>query len=214
MLMLLAAFLGAEDDATVSEPDVQALVQAAKEGDSHAARRLYRLYVARVFRTVRPLSASDAEAEDLVQDTFIKALGSLQRYEPRTDTRFAAWLLTIGLNTARKRTRRRDRESLVAPERLDALRDADAAGTFDPSHDAEELRGQRAAVLEALAELPERDRQIICLRYGADLDAAEVGRICQVTAENVRKICERQRHHLLQRLSEAPATPPATESRR
>ncbi len=64
----------------------------------------------------------------------------------------------------------------------------------------EDAQLRKQALLKALAELPERDRKIVCLRYGAELSAEEVEEVTHVSAANVRKICERQRKALLERL--------------
>jgi RNA polymerase sigma factor (sigma-70 family) len=211
--MLPTAFLAVENTVADDEGDVQQLVEQARSGDSQAGRDLYRLFATRVFRAVRPLCASEADAEDLVQDTFIKAFGSLRRYHARPGVRFVAWLMTIALNTARKRARRLGRTAVLEPERIDALREADRGSPATAPDEDEDQRRLRTALIAALAEIPERDRLIVTLRYGADLDAAEVGSICHVTAENVRKICERQRQRLLARLSATPASSLARESK-
>lgn len=208
-------------DGGPDEEHVQRWVALARGGDSLAARRLYRTYAARLFRTVRPLLASDADAEDVVQDAFLAALGSLGRYEARPGTRFLSWLVTIGLNAARKQVRRTRRwrplPSAQDLERRDAAArepGSAAAGdgyaalpsTGELSREADRLdeaidrRRQAAALLEALAELPERDRRVVVLRYGAELDATEIGRLVGEAPATVRKICQRQRERLLERL--------------
>lgn len=196
MWLLFASFVGVEPDRPVDDEEVQRLVRSARVGNALAARRLYALHVRRLFRAVRPLCASEAEAEDVVQEAFLKALGALTRYEPREGSRFIAWLTTIGLNTASKHARGRRRSVELSPERLEVLRGAEGE---DP-----EKRALRDALLSALAELPERERRILSLRYGAELTSAEVARLAGVSEANVRKICERQRRRLLERLTEGP----------
>jgi RNA polymerase sigma factor (sigma-70 family) len=64
-----------------------------------------------------------------------------------------------------------------------------------------EALAQRAEVrerlLSALESLSDRDREIVCLRYGAQLEAVEVAELCNTSAANVRKVCERQRQRLV-----------------
>ena len=60
----------------------------------------------------------------------------------------------------------------------------------------------RRALLAALAELPERERRAVSLRYGAELPAAEVAELLGLSEANVRKICERARARLAERLGE------------
>ncbi len=76
----------------------------------------------------------------------------------------------------------------------------------DPeAENAEDAVLKRRAVLAALATLPERDRQVVSLFYGAELSAEEVADVLGLSASNVRKICERQRKALLTALGEGEA---------
>ncbi len=180
------------------EEETLALVRRARRGDTEAMAALYGAHVHRVFRAVRALCKSEAEAEDIVQDAFIKAFASLGSYEARPGRRFLAWLSTIALNAARNRSTRGGRRRQLAEE--DAARDVKEA----PATPEEQLLGaeSRARLLAALAELPERDREVVSLRYGAGLEAAEVAELTGLSGANVRKICERQRKRLLAMLSD------------
>jgi RNA polymerase sigma-70 factor (ECF subfamily) len=221
---------GAAGASASDESQVQRLVALARDGDARAARRLYQRFAGRLYRTVLPLAGSAADAEDVVQDAFVSALGSLHRYEQRPGTRFVAWLATIALNTARKQSRRTQRWRPLAPPRLDALQEERAArgggdrpGATAPHHAsaphqdalAEGLDRKRAtaALLEALAELPERERRIVVLRYGAELSATEIAPLVDARPAAVRKICQRQRERLLQRLTRAGLAPPGSGPR-
>jgi len=192
----------ARPDVGLPEGEVHVLVGRARSGDTAAMGALYEQYVHRVFRAVRPLCASEAEAEDIVQDAFIKAFASLGHYEARKGARFIAWLSTIGLNAARNRATRGQRRRELAKRH--AARDIrDAA----KNPEAELLVAEaRARLLAALALLPERDREILSLRYGAGLSAKEVALACDLSVANVRKICERQRRRLLAELRGADET--------
>src|ERR1700716_4123480 len=64
-----------------------------------------------LYRTARRLTRSAADAEDLVQDTYLKAFRAAGRFEPGTNLR--AWLFTILHNTARNRTRDRARDAVT-----------------------------------------------------------------------------------------------------
>ncbi len=181
---------------------VQRLVRSARLGNTRATQELYERYVARVFRAVRALSGSDEEAEDVTQDAFIDAFTNLESYEARRDTRFSAWLLTIALNRARKSRRRRGRVDVHSPGALRDIADERAA-VEDPA----ESLVDRIALLQALAEIPSRDREVVALFYGAELTAEEVGRIVGLRAPNVRKIAQRRRNELLEHLRNRKESP-------
>ena len=197
MYLLLLNLMDGPVAETTDEEQVQRMVSLAQEGDEIAARRLYRMFVARVYRAVRPLTVSNADAEDVVQDTFVKALGSLHRYRRQSGKRFLAWLMTIALNTARNQARRSQRWRPLPADRTSTT----AATEHDPLGADLDRHRLMEQLLEALADLPERDRQIVLLRYGAELTATEVGEITGEAPATVRKICQRQREKLLQRMA-------------
>ena len=85
LLKALSTLFGADLE-PLDEPAVLRLVEQARAGDRAARQRLYRQHVNRVYRTVRGLLRSDAEAEDVTQDAMLMALTSLQRYSPRSGT--------------------------------------------------------------------------------------------------------------------------------
>ncbi len=179
-----------DDAEPLAEEAIARLVEQARAGDTGARETLYVQYVDRVFRAVRGMLRSDADAEDVTQDAMLTVLTSLNTYTPRADARFAAWVTTIAVNTARRRFRRR-RPELTATGELPETPDAGA----DPA-DGLDLARRRRALLIALAELPERERVIVSLRYGAELNASDVGATVGIAPATIRKILERARTHL------------------
>lgn len=179
-----------------SEPEVQRLVSLATRGDSEAKGQLYTLFVQPVFRVARGLCRSEAEAEDIVQDAFMRAFERLDRYRAQPAKRFLSWLLTIALNTARTRGTRIDRRLALNEQ------SANEAPEHAPMPDEALLEFEmRTALIAALATLPMRDREVLSLRYGAELEADEVAELCGLTAAHVRKICERQKRVLRERIT-------------
>ncbi len=176
------------------EDEIQALLEAARLGAEDAARRLYRLFVDRVYRAVRSLSASDADAEEVTQDSFAKAFAALHRYRPQAGKPFLSWLLTIALNTARTRGRSLARRARREAPALEHEPQDGAA----PDPEERLLQGElRRVLIGALADLPERDREVVALRYCSGLKAPAVAEALGLTAANVRKICERRRSQLI-----------------
>ena len=201
VFVLLSAPLGAfGSEPAPDESEIQRHVELARRGDRMALVRLYRWHVARVYRAVRPWCRNEADAEDVTQETFVRAFGAIERYEPMAGARFVSWLLTIGRNTAQKRARSIARSAPTEPEALGALLDGrehagDAQGEL-------ELARLREVLLELLGELGDRDRWVLCLRYGGELEVAEVSDVTGLSHANIRKICERQRKRVLARLAE------------
>lgn len=182
------------DETPLDEDAILRLVASARAGDRGARQRLYLQHVDRVFRTVRGVLSSDADAEDATQDAMLKVLTSLHAYTPRAGTRFAAWVSAIAVNTARRRFRRRRPELTATGELPDTPGDA-----LDPAEALDRAR-RRRALLIALAELPAREREIVSLRYGAELNASEIGAAVGGEAATIRKILERARTRLGERI--------------
>ena len=171
------------------------IVALARDGDRVAGQDVYQQLVHRVYRTVRPMFAHAADAEDATQDAMLTVLTSLDRYHPREGARFEAWAMTVARNAALRRFRRRRpqiTDTGVLPE----------TGDFEDLDAGLDAARRRRALLRALSELEARDREVVLLRYAAELTAAEVGEALGLSSANVRKICERQRAALGARLEE------------
>jgi RNA polymerase sigma-70 factor (ECF subfamily) len=192
-LASLFAVLGSDlggDNEPLDDDAIWRLVAQARAGDTGARHTLYVQYVDRVYRVVRGMLASDADAEDATQDAMLAVLTSLGSYTPRADARFAAWVMTVAVNTARRRFRRRRPELTVTGDLPDIPDDR-----TDPGDDLDRAR-RRRALLVALAELPDRDRLIVSLRYGAELNASDIGAAAGIEPATVRKVLERARTRL------------------
>ena len=185
LFAILSSRLGGDAE-PLAEDAIARLVEQARAGDTGARRTLYIQHVDRVFRPVRGMLRSDADAEDVTQDALLTVLTSLHKYTPRVGARFAAWVTTIAVNTVRRRFRRR-RPELTATGELPETPD-DAA---DPADDIDRARLRRALLI-ALGELPEREREIVSLRYGADLNASEIAATLGLEPATIRKILERR----------------------
>jgi RNA polymerase sigma-70 factor (ECF subfamily) len=149
-----------------------------------ALRRLYSEHVGAVFGYLAYSVGRDA-AEDLTASTFERAIRAWGRYDAaRASER--TWLLAIARNALTDHFRRQSHragQSLDAnPLLLDALADDD-----DPL--ARALADHAFATL--LADLPDREREILALRYGGDLTAREIADVVQLTEANVHQIISR-----------------------
>jgi RNA polymerase sigma-70 factor (ECF subfamily) len=144
------------------------LIERARDGDVRAYGDLVERYRDIAFRTAYLITRSAADAEDAAQEAFVKAYYALGRF--RTQSPFRPWILRIVANEARNRVRSaRRREGL-------ALRVAEdrPSGGAAPSPEAAALDRERdEALLAAMAQLSEPDRQIITCRYLLDLSEAE-----------------------------------------
>ena len=144
------------------------LVARAQRGDTRAYGTLVKEHQTLAFRTAYLLTGSAPDAEDAVQDAFVKAHAALGRFRPGAP--FRPWLLAIVANEARNRRRsagRRERLALRAAE--DPL-----SGGAVPSPEAALLDAERREeLLAAVNDLREDDRLVIACRYFLGLSEEE-----------------------------------------
>lgn len=137
------------------------LVARAKAGDPHAFDALVRRYRKRIFALALHLSGSESDADDIVQDVFLRAYCAFDQFEGRSE--LFTWLYRLTINRAldARRTRARRSESSIdeADPRIERALEVDARG--DPRR-AAELRETYARALRALDALsPEMKTTIV-----------------------------------------------------
>jgi RNA polymerase sigma-70 factor (ECF subfamily) len=152
----------------MAEATDEELVDAAGHGDSAAFTRLVARHAPRLQALVTRVLGGRADADDVVQEVFIRAWVHAPSWRPSGTGRasYAAWLARTGVNLAIDRRRRR-RPSTA----LDAI-----AEPVDPAAapDAVLLAEERMVIVrKAVAALPERQRMAIGLAYDAELSNAE-----------------------------------------
>jgi RNA polymerase sigma-70 factor (ECF subfamily) len=138
------------------------MVMAALAGDDEAFETVIRTYSRRVYVVAYAILQDPSEAEDIVQDTFLKA--HHQRGKLREPEKFPAWLLTVTRNGARDRLRRRRPQA--DPDAFDTMADPSVATPGS----AMEKEEHQAHLRRALATLPEEHRTALTLRYLEGLD--------------------------------------------
>jgi RNA polymerase sigma factor (sigma-70 family) len=142
-------------------------VRLSKAGDLAAYEALVRAHTAVAHRAAVVL-AGPAEAEDIVQEAFVKAYRALGRF--REEAPFRPWLLRIVSNEARNARRAAGRRAALADR---SQRLSPAATTALSAEDATLTSESRAALLRAVDALPERYRTVVVCRYLLDLSEAE-----------------------------------------
>ena len=145
----------------------------AKRGDVDAYEELVRMHQELAFRVALVAAGDRGDAEEAVQDSFVKAHRALGRF--RDGSPFRPWLLRIVANEARNRRRSAGRRAGLA------LRAAAAAsGDAAPSPEAAAVSNERRSrLLDGLGRLDERDREVLVHRFllelGEDETAAALG---------------------------------------
>lgn len=157
---------------TLQHKDDQELIALAKRADHAAYRELIDRYKDAGFRAALQILRQPADAEDALQEAFIKAYIYLESYSPKY--RFYTWFSTIVRNVALSQLRARD--WLVMPLPDEAMKPVRSVVEDCPELAA--LATSRAdMVREAVNVLPERYRRVLVLRYWHDLSYDEIATV-------------------------------------
>lgn len=154
--------------ASLSDPSEESLAQAIRTGDPAAFEHIVRMYGGRLLAVTRRILKDEEDARDAVQEAFISAFRSGQRFEG--EARVSTWLHRIAVNAAlmKLRTRRRRPEESIE-ELLPAFREdghhAELWGSWEMPVDQALARDETcAAVRRAIEQLPDQYRTIVLLR--------------------------------------------------
>ncbi|KQU66694.1 RNA polymerase subunit sigma [Aminobacter sp. DSM 101952] len=166
------------------------LVALARKGGENAIRVLIKRNNQRLFRVARTVTRDDAEAEDVVQETYVKAFTRLDSF--KGDALFSTWITRIALNEAL--TRIRKRRPVAELEELDIAAAATGGQVImfptsltPPGADAELARGQARELLEqAIDELPETFRLVFILRDVEEMSIEETAAQLSIKPETVK----------------------------
>jgi len=170
----------------------ESIVERVRRGDVALFEVIMRRYNRRLYRTARAIVGDDGEAEDVIQDAYVRAYANLEQFAGRA--RFGTWLTKITVHEALARVRRRDRfvdmeehmSDLVSPWRGPEQAVAD--------------RELRPVLEDALNGLAEPFRAAFVLREVEGLSTAEVAACLDIPEATVRTRLHRARAALRRRL--------------
>jgi RNA polymerase sigma-70 factor (ECF subfamily) len=166
------------------QPDHELIAQV-RNGEAAAFEKLMRRYNQRVFRAARSVLRDDAEAQDVVQETFVRAFRHLQDFEERSSV--GTWLTRIAVNEAFSRLRR---SRLFGS--LDSETNQQEGGSYSVEsnqpgpEDQASSRELRSVLIAAIDSLPEQLRTVFMLREIEGLSTLETSEVLQLSAEAVR----------------------------
>ncbi|MCC6719323.1 MAG: sigma-70 family RNA polymerase sigma factor [Acetobacteraceae bacterium] len=212
------------DDGVFDSPE---FLERLRRGEEAAYRRLVRRFHGMLVGVASGVIGSRAQAEEVVQDTWIAVFNNIGGFEGRSS--LASWIYTIAINRARTRIGR-ERRTVALPSVLDGSqgeeRAVPAAAFRDNGHWAEaprlwdELDPERVVagrqlwqhVQDAIELLPAGQRAVIILRDMEDRPGEEICALLQITPENQRVMLHRARARIraaIDRVTAPTATAPA-----
>lgn len=172
--------------AAVACPEEAALVRAAVGGEPQAFDQLIALHGRRVFNFLHQFTRNRHDAEDLAQQTFIKAYQNLQRFDCARP--MINWLLTIARRTALNHFR--------ASKRWEEMPENLASGGHSPADHAERHDQKDNLWARARQLLSQREFEVLWLRFAEDMSTEETSRVTGLTVAHVKVIVFRAKQTL------------------
>jgi RNA polymerase sigma-70 factor (ECF subfamily) len=196
------AAAGVADAAPTTSDDLAALAGRAQAGDEAAFAALVRASTNRLLNFLYRLIGHAQDAEDLAQETFVKAHRALDRYNPARP--FLPWLFTIARRSALNHLR--------ALRPVESLPDGVPAPDAPDPAEASATRDDHAQLWRTVRRLHPRYHEVLWLYYGEGFTAAEVATVMRTNALCVKVLLHRARRALLSELraAESEPQPPAT----
>jgi RNA polymerase sigma-70 factor, ECF subfamily len=171
------------------------LIAAIVAGDSQLYYRLISPYERKVYMMSLACVKNETDAEDVAQETFIKAFYNLAGF--RGESKFSTWLISIALNEARRRLRRRATIRIMS---LDELQGEEIAACPTPLHDwralpPDEVEREEVWKLlrKAVEGLPNIYQQVFLLRDVEEFDINETAQILEISTSLVKVRLHRAR---------------------
>jgi RNA polymerase sigma-70 factor (ECF subfamily) len=187
-------------DRNIGDAELATRVAAREEA---AIRLMMRRHNQTLFRTARGILRDDAEAEDAVQEAYMKAIDAIGTF--RSDSKLATWLVRIAANEALGRLRRVRRGAEVIRLESDAPADAPAAAEAadsSPGPEDEAMQTEARRIIEAkIDQLPDAFRAVFVLRAVEELTVEETAAALGIPEATVRTRLFRARAMLRESLA-------------
>jgi RNA polymerase sigma-70 factor, ECF subfamily len=160
------------------------IVDRVRGGETALYEIIMRRYNQRLYRVARAILRDDNEAEDVMQDAYVRAYQHLGQFARRAP--FSTWLTRIAVHEALARVRQRNR--------VEQIDDGEFEGAFvmnlaEPSLDPEQTASTAELghlLEEALLALPDQFRAVVMLRDVEDLNTEETAEALEISADNVK----------------------------
>jgi RNA polymerase sigma-70 factor (ECF subfamily) len=174
----------------IDDPDAEYVARAGA-GDRSAAQVLINRHLPKMTMLARRMLADSAEAEDAVQDAFLRLWKHAPNWRPG-QAKFETWLYRVTLNQCYDRLRRRTMSNLDEAENVADLAPGPEAALSSAD--------QAKAVAEAIEALPERQRAAIVLCHYQECGNIEAAEILEISVEALESLLARGRRALRKRL--------------
>ena len=187
-----------QDCQSIADSEV---VDRVRAGETGLYELLMRRYNQRLFRTIRAVLTSDSEAEDVLQETWVRAYEHLDQFAGRAS--FATWATRIAYHEALARARAGKRWTPVEDPQGDIMPEVNRRQSSPESPEAQAMRGQLGRMLQSAVDaLPATYRTVFLLREVEQLSTIETAESLGLSEEAVKTRLHRSRALLRRELQE------------
>lgn len=189
--------------AELSKDRERELVSAALDGNQQAYRELFDAHRASILHIISKIVRNYEEANDLVQETFIKAFGSLASY--RSEYRFSTWLYKIAANNSIDYLRKKKMKLYSIDRPIETRNGSVNLELPDHSHNPEKdyhSKIKRNLIQEAIETLPPNYREVIVLRHQEERSYEEIALKLDIPVGTVKARIFRARELLKKKLKD------------
>lgn len=191
---------------------MEELLRRARRKEADAIEAIISRFSSRVYGLLYRMTGSREDADDLLQETFLRMVRTIGQYEH--NGRFEAWLFRISANLARDRLRRRRRRAatigLDGESGEEETATEDRALAYDQPPDFALLRSEsQQRVVAALDSLSEREREIVLLRHYAELSFREIAELLNIPLGTALARVHRALTRMRKALTDASENPKA-----
>ncbi|MCS6860207.1 MAG: sigma-70 family RNA polymerase sigma factor [Abditibacteriales bacterium] len=179
--------LASRDNGSLALAERTPPLRERRAEDNGEFERVMRLYKDRVFRYVLRLTGDREEAEDITQETFVRAYRAREKF--RGECSYPTWLFQIAVNLCIDRARHLRANEIVS---LDSSLDGEEGGGWEPPDGSQdplrelERAELRERVQQSLGTLPERLRKVITLYFMQDMSYEEIASILDCSVGTVK----------------------------
>ncbi len=168
--------------------DEQAVIESAQNGNTEALRLLFEDNRQKIFSLAYQYVKNVEDAEDILQETFIKAYRSLDKFQSQNGTRFSPWLYRIGINCSIDYLRRNKNRRLKHSDThdLDNLPSGGGGSSSEPEH-TQDRKEIREKIDQTLNRLSDRQKMIFILKHYQELTTAEIAEYLDCSEGSVKR---------------------------
>ncbi|MCG2419654.1 RNA polymerase sigma factor [Aequorivita sp. F47161] len=172
------------------EPTEAIIIEKILDGQVELFEILMRRYNELLYRTIRSYITIETDAEDTMQDTYIKAFQKL--YQFKNEARFSTWLIRIGINEALQRKRKANRYQTVAIQQEDKVLQIEDRNIMDPERKTM-YKESSYFIEKAIDTLPEKYKIVYMLKEVEGIGISEISSSLDLSNSNVKVRLHRAR---------------------